>query len=592
MWRIERTSPLFQRLLAWDTWWCGSTSLPARYLEPFLQEFTPLLKIILGRAGIACCVLVEILGVFTLTVGLLPWEPLWILGIGTLLKLGSHLIATDLQSRSGALWQLQLTEALRQLRMHAAQVRSMLADRGLSEAEIASIQAIPTEIYNAEIYSYTRTRLLMIGVPVACACGLLVAESRTLAMAVLGLGILSVPLTEWYFRTRVHRVDEEIRVGRSTGVQAYLIRALQAHERLMLQMQGLQELPLVLFLVRFAFGVGGDLIASYFAITQGLRGLTHTLSLQRQRTLAQRAVEKGSDLLEALANPCLLIARSQWNRHMEQCPALPEPPIQNGVILQQFAVSAAFPRRLGPIDAQIPAGACSLLQAPSGRGKTLLLFAIGHLIDHTGDLFLVQNGHAINAHALGEQKIFESILIRQDSEIDRASRLVDLFRPYLADRLASSYQEMCRRWGRMLTEVVWKSSDGRLTRILQSQELLPWDMRSSVEELRRERTLLITNLLRKADLNLTGDKSYGSLSSGERRRVLALTALTMAQCQPWRQLIILDEPFANLDREGMAQQAKVLEEIENCGKALLIVSHRLPEHFKVLRIPVPQDHQA
>ena len=586
---MERPFWSLKNLLIWDTWWCGNNMLPARYLEPFLLDVSPVASIIKCRLGIALSVLVEIFGIWVITVGLLPWVPFWVLGLGALSALASHLGATILQSHSAALWQLQLSEALRQVRLHAPQVRTMLADRGFSEIEINALQTLPVDLYNAEVHSYTRTRLLMIGVPFACSCGLLMADSRLLATAVLGLGVLSVPLTEWYFRKRVRRIDEAMRIGRITFVLSYLRRALRSHGVLMVQIQTLGQLPLVLFLVRYAFGLGGDLLASYFAITQGLRGLTNSLLLQRQRTSAHQAVEIGRHLLEALASPALLVSKPQWAHHFQEQNILSSSPITDGVIIQDFVVSSMFPQRLRAISAAIPNGVCTLLEAPSGRGKTLLLLAIAHLIDHSGDLFFVSNGHAINAHLLGEQGILNAILIRQESEIDRASRLVDQFRPYLRHRLHDRYEEMKRTWGEELTEIVWRSGDSRLARLVYSSEILPWEMRSSVEILRLERNKIVTQLLKSAELALSPEKSYGSLSSGEKRRVLALSALTIAQCDPEKRLIILDEPFANLDRGGMNRQADVLQRIQETGKALLIVSHRIPENFIVAPIQIPRE---
>jgi biotin transport system ATP-binding protein len=60
------------------------------------------------------------------------------------------------------------------------------------------------------------------------------------------------------------------------------------------------------------------------------------------------------------------------------------------------------------------------------------------------------------------------------------------------------------------------------------------------------------------------------LSGGEKRRLAVAGVLAMG-CD----LIILDEPFANLDWPGVVQVLEVLRSLKQAGKTLIVLSHEL-----------------
>ncbi len=575
--RSEKTRTAWLR---WDERWCGQSMLPVRFLLPFLADDGPAFRIILLRWITVAFTLVEIVGTFVLTLGLLPGISLAWLWMGGLLKVGGILGATATQNLSGGIWMLQLNVALRRMRTHGSELRVMLADRGLSEGEINAMQALPGEIYTTEVNSYSRLQLLMGGIPLACACGLLVAQEVLTGFMVALIGMTTAPLSESFYQKRVRVVDERIRLGRATGVDSYLAHGLQQNQRILVGVQAISQLPLLLFLVRYAYGLGGDILASYFGITQGLIGLTTALSFQRSRVSCQRASESARHLLEALASPALLVSQQSWALHRESLELDGADGLKQGVLLRQFAVCSSYPRRLPPLDAALPAGALTILQAPSGKGKTLLMLALAHLVDHTGDLFFVRGGVPINAHALPEEELSRAVWARREVDVERSTRIVDLFRPFCRNRLDPLYGAMRRNWGQTLTDVVWSAGDSRLERQLRNLPgALPLGMKRTIEELRSARLKLVNELLQREGLAISAEKSFGSLSSGEKRRILALVALTTAEVSPFVQLLILDEPFANLDAESIDAQIDVLERLRQLNRAILIISHTIPHDY-------------
>jgi biotin transport system ATP-binding protein len=66
------------------------------------------------------------------------------------------------------------------------------------------------------------------------------------------------------------------------------------------------------------------------------------------------------------------------------------------------------------------------------------------------------------------------------------------------------------------------------------------------------------------------DNSPRRLSGGEKRRLAVAGVLAMG-CST----IIMDEPFANLDWPGVVQTLKLIRDLKNDGKTLIILTHEL-----------------
>ncbi len=66
------------------------------------------------------------------------------------------------------------------------------------------------------------------------------------------------------------------------------------------------------------------------------------------------------------------------------------------------------------------------------------------------------------------------------------------------------------------------------------------------------------------------DNSPRQLSGGEKRR-LAIAGVAAMGCN----IIIMDEPFANLDWPGVVQTLNIIRNLKNSGKTLIILTHEL-----------------
>ena len=174
------------------------------------------------------------------------------------------------------------------------------------------------------------------------------------------------------------------------------------------------------------------------------------------------------------------------------------------------------------IDLDIYKGECLIIAGPNGSGKTLLMRILAGLLKPTeGEVFF-------NGMSLSESKnsIHRSVgLVFQDADTQILGETVE--------------EDIC--FG-------------------------PENLKLPKEEIERR---LKESL---AGLELTEKKEFTarSLSGGEKRRLAVAGILSMG-CDT----IIMDEPFANLDWPGVIQVLKIIKNLKDSNKTIIILTHEL-----------------
>jgi lipopolysaccharide export system ATP-binding protein len=87
----------------------------------------------------------------------------------------------------------------------------------------------------------------------------------------------------------------------------------------------------------------------------------------------------------------------------------------------------------------------------------------------------------------------------------------------------------------------------------------------------------LTRLLAELHLEKLAKKKAGSLSGGERRRLEITRALVTEPS-----LLLLDEPFANIDPIAVADVKKMIRHLKNKGISILITDHNAREIFTIV----------
>lgn len=89
-----------------------------------------------------------------------------------------------------------------------------------------------------------------------------------------------------------------------------------------------------------------------------------------------------------------------------------------------------------------------------------------------------------------------------------------------------------------------------------------------------EKELAMNNISRMGISDLSG-RNYRHLSGGQQQRVLLARALCAAE-----KLLLLDEPVSGLDVNATAEMYRLIEELNNEGMTIIMISHDLEAAFK------------
>jgi biotin transport system ATP-binding protein len=179
-------------------------------------------------------------------------------------------------------------------------------------------------------------------------------------------------------------------------------------------------------------------------------------------------------------------------------------------------------RAVDGVSLEIYEGECLLIAGANGSGKTLLMRMISGLLDPTDGEILFRNKPLCTA---GRELRRAVGLVFQDADAQVVGETV-------AEDIAFGPENLG----------------------------LP-----KAEVQRRVETVL-------AGLGLTGkrDSPPRRLSGGEKRRLAVAGILAMGG-----EIIIMDEPFANLDWPGVVQVLEIITALKGSGKTVIVLTHEL-----------------
>jgi biotin transport system ATP-binding protein len=189
-------------------------------------------------------------------------------------------------------------------------------------------------------------------------------------------------------------------------------------------------------------------------------------------------------------------------------------------------------RALVDIDLDIYEGECLLIAGSNGSGKTLLMRIIAGLLEPGG----------------GE------VLFRGKS-LNGASR---------RDPRARELEKDLRRG----IGLVFQDADAQIVGETVEEDIAfgPENLGLSGDETRRRVETALAGL----DLADRRESPPRRLSGGEKRR-LAVAGILAMGCDT----VIMDEPFANLDWPGVVQTLRIIRDLKQNGKTLVVLTHEL-----------------
>jgi ABC-type multidrug transport system ATPase subunit len=575
--------------IQFDKRWCGNHQIPASLLLNVSSDTRQAHSLAYLRFYLAICLVGELLGYFFITLGLLTYRPLWIFFTGIILKTTGELTGAFFQNKSGTFLSIELQKYLKKIHAHSVEIRSILADKGCSESEINAIQSLSSDVYQTELNGYQRARILNIGAPLACGLALLINGDYFISFIVILLGMLSFPIGEKFFKENTFRKESELRIGQAAQLLPYIEKIYKEHVRLTVKVNFLSQLPLLLFALRFLWNGTGQLLSSFFGLTQGLAGLTGALAFQKSRAAAIRTTTTTSHLIGALSSPHLIVTAKRWEEHClmgSQGINLDIHALQDGVIFQHFCPFIPLQEdAFFSVSSTIPSGAIGLLRAPSGKGKTTFLSALTHLMEHRGDLIFAIGGQFINAHALSREELDKKIFFFREDNVDKSARLVDLFKNINLQECVDFLNRARQSFHPLLVDLAWKAPDNLIELEIKhiaskKPSVFSSHMVDFLKDIRKKQHHLVQDILQKSGGNLSEDRIYperqfSTLSSGEKRRIATLLTLESCRALQGISFVILDEPMAHLDEGNMHHQMLSIRTMQHIPipPAILLISH-------------------
>jgi len=579
----------FFSLISFDKLWSGNHQVPTSLLIEISGERNSERKLALFRFFLMLSIVAELFGYFFITFGLSLQTTSLLFFLGIFLKIGGTLVGSFFQNKAGIFLSLKLQSYLKQLKSCSLEVHSLLADRGCSEAEINALRTLPSDVYQSEINSYQSARILNIGIPISCGLALFMSGDVFTAMLVIILGLISFPIGEGFLIDSTLRKESKLRLGLAAQLLQYVDKVYREHVWLTTKVNFLSQLPLLLFAIRLIFNGSGQLLASFFGLVQGLAGLTGTLAFQKSRVGAMRATETTTHLIQALNSPYLIITPKRWKEHcLNDKSSKIEPSIEkeDGVLLKNFSpIVPSQEHGFFSVSCFIPTGTLCLLKASSGKGKSRFLAALTHLIEHTGDIYFSSNGLLINAHKLSRKEFDAKIFFLREDDIEASARIMDLFKVITFEKNRHFIEESKISFDTLLVDLALKSPDNLIEQEIKNIEdkklsAFPTSMLYFLKNLRNRQVIQIQELLDKARGNLASDRifperTFLTLSAGEKRRLMALIALETCRTIKETTLVILDEPLTHLDQKNIDEQMQCILDMQKLPHppSILLISH-------------------
>lgn len=561
---------------------CGEFQIPAFKLEELSSDSRASTKLARRRVAEAVGTFLEVAGRGIATFGISGTEPHILFFGGTLLVVAGGSLRFHTRARSGAQWSQTLQETLIGLGPHKTAAMGTLVDKGISEEELRSIGGLPQSISLAEGAHPVLSRARYVLTPMGSGIGMILAGNDIVGPLLAGTGLAAIPFGERSYKKSSRR-RAKLRLATSARHGRYVKRLLKDGSRQSDRLNISSYIPEGGLLFAYLANLGGNALQNVYGITQGARDFGNAMNIQNQREAARRDTEIATILINTISNKPFIATPQRWREHIAEAgvAVFSEIPFKNGIVIRDFRAQTPAGEyvKLAPITMEVPANGAAVLRAESGDGKTITLMGIMHLLEHKGSVCLVKDGEVIDVHSLsGPKDINENIVYIAKDDINEHDRVVDLFKTYFQEsHMALFNEQMSRHQDKDMMEAAWTTADNLLEQeITKLKSESSGSMLHDFKKLREKRNMWVKHKLHEQGGNIadiTPDRVFGTLSEGEKRRVIVAMADVATQVRK-RVAVILDEPLANLDEKNKARQIEMLRRIqERQSVALIVISH-------------------
>lgn len=554
---------------------CGTTQVSAMTCLALgaSKEMTD--KLVAHRILAASGTALSLLGNYLNNWGISTKSPSHLIGMGgILLDAGSSILESHYRNENSKDLYDFFDKKMQSLIPYNTYLIDYLVQAGTSNRNILAVNTIGRSIAQAEIDSVHMETFENVAGPLVASGDMVAYGENGYALGILIASFSSFPFGELVYKKLFKPNGEKSRLAKSAGVESEIKRFNKTHVKITDTTNSVYQVKKILKALLYAVPNNfGNLAANVASIDTSFNGFTGLLSNQQTKITNEEVIMTANTLASFYNSPHYLINPKRFEKHCKQ-PSMQIPENEsftNGIRIYNFTpiLPNGRPTELRGISEDIKPGEIRLWTGASGKGKSYLLSSIAHTSNHTGEVEFIKNGEKTNIHSLTKEEIKRKVLIVDSTVIPGNSRLVDQIKDEYNSQIAKIHPVFDTEQELLEWETGINVEDILLERELSKED--PEEFRFSVavreklKDFRDKRNIFFKQILMFGRGNLeslTPDRTYGTLSAGQKKRYAVLQALVKILSNPEYKLVIFDEPFSGLDEEvNFIEQMNIIAQI-------------------------------
>ena len=361
-----------------------------------------------------------------------------------------------------------------------------------------------------------------------------------------------------------------------------LLKAMNlSHLFYTLKVNLISNLSILISGLSLIFPIGSNVLAAFWGISTAIGQIEGAYSKVSERFDTEAKIRLIKSLFEMMGSNNFLISQDNLVQHLEKKNQIVVTNNDNGILVNSFKLNLDFleSNQIDDLNLFIKYGDVAVIKAISGKGKTTLVNAIAHKINHSGDIIAIEGNKKIDIHSyIQKNKIEKFVKFFSTDDITSTLTISEIFNSILLSNFKNSFkgiEHSIVQTGLSLSKSMLNDFTNKtgnrvkpeiievVTKYIQSREKYVNKLLSNTKG----------NLNNK---NINSERIFSTLSSGEKLRLVSLFAKEYVKVfKP--KLIILDEPFGQLDKEiNLPIQVEVIKSIikQKDPPSVIIISHQ------------------
>lgn len=481
-----------------------------------------------------------------------------------------------------------VTLAFKAIDNYQSIVKAHLKNEGFTDSEIGHIQNIRSIVYTSELERLFISEATKIASSISIALIMFLIDN-----AIWGVAILVTIWAIYYLKTNILSKQFDARyiiyniANHSLNIPL-IEKANLSHLFYTVGMNFIGFFGLALSALSLVFSFDLSTFAVYIGIGIAVAQLSTISSNLASRYENEVKIKMIVCLFELMGSKNFLISKKNIDDHLAQNSRFNAENAPKGIYIDNFKLDLDFMKgeEIQNFNLHLKPGEIAVLKAYSGKGKTTLVNAINHKVNHSGDVIFVGN-RVENIHTyLKEGKIERFAKTFSVDEIDPNITVAELFNPVAKSKYKIPIRSV------ELDQLLQDAGQDMPFSLLSDfkNKTGGWikdEVKKEVDKYLNFRNRYVNSTLSKLGGNLSHKKVsasriFSTLSTGEKLRVVVGYAKCFVQTSSPK-LVLIDEPFGQLDKEvNLTLQVNIIKEITNSKNppSIIIISHQYIDRIK------------